>query len=129
MTADYRGRRPTDRPSGNVLPVGMSRQRAPAWPLGTASDAEALLWADLWRRPVAHLWRARYIAPVVVARYVRVLLANPASGSLAQMESALALTPASLARLRVSFEEPHATLSDEAERILAAARARLEAES
>jgi hypothetical protein len=123
--ADYRGRRPAEG-SATTLPTGPSRLKAPAWPFGTPSEAELALWRDLWRRPVAHLWRSQFIAPAVVARYVRVLVANPAAGSLAQMESGLGLTPASLARLHVSFEAPHAPLSDEAERLLAAARARLE---
>lgn len=126
MTRDYGGRRPVTRPA-NVLPTGIGRQKAPAWPFDGPSAAEAALWVDLWRRPVAHLWRGQFIAPMVVARYVRVLCQNPASGSLAQMESGLGLTPASLSRLRVQFEEPHSTLSDEAEALLAAARARLEA--
>ena len=77
------------------------------------SDAESALWIDLWKRPVAHLWRGLYIAPMVIARYVRVLSSNPASGSLAQMESALGLTPASLGRLRVQFEAPIATAGDD----------------
>jgi hypothetical protein len=127
MSADYRGRRPAN-PGANVLPVGASRKKAPAWPLGTASASERALWVDLWARPVAHLWRSLHIPPIVPARYVRVVLANPASGSLAQMESGLGLTPAALKRLSVTFEEVHPTLSDEAERILAAARERLEAE-
>jgi hypothetical protein len=125
--ADYRGRRPAN-PGANVLPTGASRKRAPAWPLGEADEGELELWADLWGRPVGHLWRSMHIPPIVVGRYVRVVLANPASGSLATMESGLGLTPAALKRLSVTFEEVHPTLSDEAERILAAARERLEAE-
>jgi hypothetical protein len=122
---DYRGRRPAEG-SATTLPTGPSRLKAPSWPFGTPSETELTLWKDLWRRPVAHLWRSQHIAPMVVARYVRVLVANPAAGSLAQMESGLGLTPASLGRLHVSFERPHAPLSDEAEQLLAAARARLE---
>jgi hypothetical protein len=122
---DYRGRRPAEG-SATTLPTVPSRLKAPPWPFGTPSEAELTLWKDLWRRPVAHLWRAQFIAPMVVARYVRVLVANPAAGSLAQMESGLGLTPASLGRLKVSFERPRAPLSDEAERLLAAARTRLE---
>jgi hypothetical protein len=102
MRRDYGGRRP-DRPA-NVLSTAIPRQRPPDWPLGTAGDDESRLWADLWRRPVAQLWRAQCIAPVVIARYVRVLCANPGSATLAQMEAALGLTPAALARLRVTFE-------------------------
>jgi hypothetical protein len=73
---------------------------------------------------VAALWRSQHIAPVVVARYVRVVCANPASGSLAQMESGLGLTPASLARMHITFEEPRPALAAAAEDALAAARAR-----
>lgn len=120
---DYAGRRPTVR-SGNVLPTGTSRLAPPDWPLGTPTEAEAELWRELWRRPVAALWRSTFTAPVVVARYVAVLLRNPASGSLAQMESALGLTPASLARMHVTFEEPRPPLSDTAEAVLALAATR-----
>jgi hypothetical protein len=104
MTRDYAGRRP-ERPA-NVLSAARSRQRPPQWPLGEAEDDELALWADLWHRPAAQLWRSTFTAPVVVARYVRVLCANPGSATLAQMEAALGLTPASLARLRVTFEQP-----------------------
>lgn len=125
---DYRGRRPAEG-SATTLPTRPSRLKAPVWPFGTPSEAESALWRDLWRRPVAHLWRSEHIAPMVVARYVRVLVANPAAGSLAQMESGLGLTPASLGRLHVQFAQPHPALSDEAERLLDAARAKLQAES
>ena len=128
MTADYRGRRPASRAT-NVLPTGTSRLKPPPWPLGDPNPMELDLWVDLWRRPVAALWRSLFVPPLVVARYVRVVVANPASGSLAQMESGLGLTPAALGRLKVTFETPHPTLSDAAEAILAAARARLEEES
>jgi hypothetical protein len=120
---DYRGRRPADT-SGTTLPTGPSRLKAPAWPLGVASEAELALWRDLWRRPVATLWRGRYTPPLVVARYVRVLVANPAAGSLAQMENGLGLTPASLGRLHVSFEAPRPALSAATERRLADAAAK-----
>jgi len=125
MAGDYRGRRPTER-AANVLPTTVGRQRPPQWPLGSPSKAETVLWTDLWRRPVAHLWRQMHIAPIVVARYVRVVIATPGSGSLAQMESGLGLTPASLARLRVTFEEPRPSLSGAAEDVLAKARRRRE---
>jgi hypothetical protein len=121
--AEYRGRRPADA-SGTILPTGPSRLKAPVWPLGDPSDAELGLWRDLWRRPVATLWRNRYTPPLVVARYVRVLVANPASGSLAQMESGLGLTPASLGRLHVSFEAPRPPLGAAAEKRLADAAAK-----
>jgi hypothetical protein len=126
MTRDCGGRRPSSG-SANVLPIGISRAHPPAWPFDGPSAEERALWIDLWRRPVAHLWRAQFIAPMVVARYVRVLVRNPASGSLAQMESGLGLTPASLNRLRVQFEAPQPALSREAETRLASARKRLEA--
>ena len=126
MTREYGGRRPTPT-AANVLPTGISRAKPPAWPFDGPTVDEQALWRDLWRRPVAHLWRSQHIAPMVVARYVRVLVRNPASGSLAQMESALGLTPASLTRLRVQFEAPSPPLSAEAEARIAAARRRLEA--
>jgi hypothetical protein len=102
----------------------VGRQKPPEWPLDGPDQAESALWADLWRRPVAHLWRQNYIAPIVVARYVRVVLASPGNGSLTQLENGLGLTPASLARLKVTFEEPRPALSGAAEDVLAAARAR-----
>ena len=102
MTREYGGRRP-DRPA-NVLSTAIPRVKPPDWPLGTPSADETRLWTDLWRRPVAQLWRAQFTPPVVVARYVRVLVANPGSATLAQMEAALGLTPAALARLKVTFE-------------------------
>lgn len=127
MTADYRGRRPAAR-SSNVLPAGTSRKRAPKWPLGEAAESELGLWVDLWSRPVAHLWRMMRTPPVVVGRYVRVLLANPASGSLAQMESALGLTPASLRRLQITFADAAAPAgNDDVTALLDAAVARWEA--
>jgi hypothetical protein len=127
MTADYRGRRPAQRPS-NVLSPRLSRKKAPDWPLGEGAAAELALWCDLWTRPVAGLWRSMHTPPVVVGRYVRVLLANPASGSLAQMESALGLTPASLRRLQITFEDAAAPAgNDDVTALLDAAVARWEA--
>jgi hypothetical protein len=120
---DYRGRRPAEG-SATTLPTVPSRLKAPPWPFGTPSEVERQLWRDLWKRPVAHLCRSTFIAPAVVARYVKVLCANPAAGSLAQMENGLGLTPASLARLGVQFAQPRRPLSDEAKALLAAARAR-----
>ena len=124
MKADYRGRRPTA-PGSNVLPTGTSRKKAPPWPLGTPSEAERELWEDLWSRPVAHLWRSLHIAPIVVCRYVRVVLSTPSSGSLTQQENALGLTPASLKRLQVTFEDPAPpSESDEVAAIIEEVRAR-----
>ena len=120
---DYGGRRPAIR-SATVLPTGTSRLAPPDWPFDLPTAEEAELWRDLWRRPIGHLWHSQFIAPMVVARYVRVLLRNPASGSLAQMESALGLTPASLARMHVTFDEPRPPLSVEAEAALAHAASR-----
>lgn len=122
-SADYRGRRPAL--AANVLPTGQSRKKAPPWPLDEHDDLELALWTDLWARPVAHLWRSMHIAPIVVCRYVRVVLSNPASGSLAAMESALGLTPASLRRLQVTFEPPPlVSENDEIAAIIAEVRSR-----
>ena len=99
--SDYRGRRP-DQPT-DTLPAGRSRMRPPPWPFPDIVPLEAALWDDLWHRRVAHLWRTMDIPPAVVARYVRVLVTTPGAASLAAMEAALALTPASLRRLRVQF--------------------------
>lgn len=111
MTRDYGGRRPQR--GSSVLPTGVSRKKPPAWPLAEVDDFELGYWRDLWSRPVAHLWRSMHVAPLIVARYVRVLRSNPASASLTQMESALGLTPAALRRLQVTFEEPSADSTDD----------------
>jgi hypothetical protein len=48
-------------------------QTPPAWPLGTPTDAEAALWADVWSRPPASLWE-RFGLARDVATYVRTAL-------------------------------------------------------
>jgi hypothetical protein len=116
--------RARDAKPANVLPTTPSTDKPPPWPLGTASKAESALWRDLWGRPAAHLWRSQFIAPIVPARYVRALLINSGNPSLVAMESALGLTPASLARMRVTFADPRPHLDDEAEDVLAKARER-----
>jgi hypothetical protein len=82
----------------------------PAWPLGTPTDAEAALWADLWTRPASSLWE-RFGLVRDAATYVRTLLAfepgshsNAALGSLVQrMADQLGLTVAGAARNRWSW--------------------------
>jgi hypothetical protein len=64
---DYGGRRPAEQ-APNVLPTAPTRHKAPEWPLGEPTTAETALWIDLWRRPVAALWRRQHIAPIVPAR-------------------------------------------------------------
>lgn len=98
-------RRRNPAPSFDTLPASGPGRRAPTWPLGEPNPAELALWRDLWGRPIAAAWHAQRTAPVIVARYVRVVLANPSAAVLAPMEAALGLTPASLARLHLRVEE------------------------
>jgi hypothetical protein len=87
----------------------------PAWPLGTPTDAEAALWADVWRRPAASLWE-RFGLARDAATYTRTVLAfetgghaNAALGGLVQrMADQLGLTVAGAARNRWSWPAPAA---------------------
>jgi hypothetical protein len=88
-----------------VLPQ-RSRLAPPTWPLGAPSSDETALWSDLWSRPVAAWWHEQRLNPVVVARYVRVVLEKPGAPMLSKLENDLALTPASLVHLRLMVEAP-----------------------
>jgi hypothetical protein len=89
-----------------VLPAEGCTIAAPSWPLGKPSPAETALWKRLWRLPVACWWAEQKIDPFVVARYVRVGLEQPQHAALGRLESELALTPASMAKLRLVVERP-----------------------
>src|SRR4051812_37996575 len=90
-----------------------SPEKPPAWPMGTPTDAEAALWADVWSRPPASLWE-RFGLVRDAATYVRTLLAfeqgghaNAALGGLVQrMADQLGLTVAGAARNRWSWPAP-----------------------
>ncbi len=97
-------RRRNAAPSYDVLPLEGPKRRSPDWPLGEPNVAEVALWRDLWSRPVAVAWHSQRIPPVVVARYVRMLVEQPFHASLSGLEAALGLTPAALARLHLRVE-------------------------
>jgi len=91
------------------------RLAAPTWPLGDASLDEIGLWMSLWGRPVAAWWHEQRIEPVLVARYVRVVLDKPGAPMLSKIENDLALTPASLVHLRLMVEAPAEPVTKRAE--------------
>jgi hypothetical protein len=97
-------RRRNAAPSFDTLPASGPGRRAPNWPLGEATPAETALWRDLWSRPIAAAWHSQRIAPIVIARYVRTVLASPSHAALTAMEAGLGLTPAALARLHLRVE-------------------------
>ncbi len=91
-------------------------EAAPAWPLGTPTEAEAALWADLWTRPPASAWPQFHLT-TDVAQYVRTSLAfeaggyaNAALGSLVmRMADQLGLTVGGAQRNRWLYPEPPRT--------------------
>ena len=89
-----------------MLPKAGCGRSVPGWPLGKASSVESALWKDLWRRPIAEWWHLTATAPLVVARYVRLVLADPAHAQVGLLEKELGLTPASLVRLKLTVDEP-----------------------
>jgi hypothetical protein len=104
-------RRRNAAPSYATLPAAGSGIRAPKWPFGKPREDEAALWRDLWSRPVAAMWHAQRIAPVIVARYCRMLTTEMAGpprhgAALSRLEGDLGLTPAALARLHLRVEVP-----------------------
>ncbi len=124
-------RRHNAAPSDALLPARGPRSR-PRWPFPGPSEAETALWRSLWRRPVANVWATQRVEPSIIARYVRLALVLPLTpaqcAQLTALESALGLTPAAMARLRLKVEEPApAATVDAAPDNIAAARARYEA--
>ena len=103
--------------SGNAwIPLTAPTEPAPAWPLGTPTEEEAALWADLWSRPPASVW-PRFHLTRDVATYVRTLLAfehgghsNAALGALVQrLADQLGLTVAGAHRNRWTYPAPQRT--------------------
>lgn len=86
------------------LPAEGRQGEPPAWPLGTADEAEAALWADLWATPQAVAWeRLRYGREV--ALYVRWQLLAETGQTEAAKEARfwsdrLGLNPVAMLRLR-----------------------------
>jgi hypothetical protein len=74
------------------------------------TEAEAAVWAEVWRIPVAVEWeKLAWLHPV--ARYVRILVASEEPGAKAallaevrQAEQQLGLTPMAMLRLRFEIE-------------------------
>lgn len=95
-----------------VLPAAGCKRKPPAWPLGKPGADEVRIWRDLWHRPVAAMWHAQRVPPVIVARYVTALVREAddpkahLGSTLARLESELALTPGALARLHLTVEAP-----------------------
>jgi hypothetical protein len=79
---------------------------APRWPDGAPLPSEAELWKRLWAWPVAAWWHEQGVDPSVIARYVSLRFASPALATLSRLEAELGLTPATMARLRLTVEEP-----------------------
>ncbi len=82
------------------LPAEGRAAPPPPWPMATEpTDAEAAVWADLWRLPQAIAWERMGIARVV-ARYCRLLVACESPGATAArhaqataLEDRLGLSP------------------------------------
>ena len=91
-----------------MLPPGGCKLAVPAWPASRASAVEAKLWRQLWSLPIACWWHAQATPTVVVARYVRLLLASPEHAAVGQAERELGMTPASMLRMRLVVEAPEA---------------------
>lgn len=107
-----------------VLPHGGCKVAAPAWPIGKATTDETALWRRLWALPVAAWWHEQAIEPTVVARYVRMISANPALTAAGRLEEALGLTPLGMVRLRLVVEQPEAAKPDAADPFTEARRKR-----
>lgn len=103
--------------SGGWTRMTAPPEMPPAWPLGTPTDAEAALWADLFTRPASSLWE-RFGLIHEAATHVKTLLAfadgghsNAALGGLvARQAESLGLTITGAARNRWTWPAPgHAT--------------------
>lgn len=97
-----------------TLPAEGCKRTPPAWPLGEPTPDEAKLWRDLWRRPIAAMWWAQRVPPVIIRRYVQALVRDAndpkakLGSTLARLEGELGLTPGALARLHLKVEPPRA---------------------
>lgn len=99
-------RRRNATPNTIKLPAEGRKGRAPKWPLVLESEAEHVLWLDLWKTPQAVMWE-RLGWTRIVARYARcvVLAEDPDFGDkkatatasllseVRQLEDRLGLTP------------------------------------
>ena len=89
-----------------ALPAGGCDLRAPTWPSGKPSKAEAALWKRLWALPVAAWWHSQRVEPFVVAMYVSLAIEKPAHSSVLALARELGLTPAAQQRMRLVVEHP-----------------------
>lgn len=99
-------RRTNARPDWRTLPADGREGDAPEWPIGEASDADLLLWAELWRTPQSTAWFDLGWTRGV-ARYARLVIesevgvANAALLSeIRQLEDRLGLSPMAMRRLQ-----------------------------
>lgn len=109
--ADQRRRRNAPMANTLKLPRAGRQGKPPAFP-GELSEHDAVVWADLWRTPMAVAWELDNNVRTV-ARYLRVMRAaeeslasgDPSAALLSevrQLEDRLGLTP--MARLRLRWE-------------------------
>lgn len=103
--ADQRRRRNAT-PNTTKLPAEGREGDAPEWPLPAHSEAEAVVWAEVWTTPQAVAWEQLGWTRTV-ARYVRVLVeaelpdaAAAKLGEVRQLEDRLGLSPMAMLRLR-----------------------------
>ena len=101
--------RPSDVAGWTTLPSAPSSTVAPVWPLPSALDREAVLWADLWAKPQATLWLTNG-QEHEVALYVRRLVeaeepesAVALTALVQRLADALLLTIPSMLRARVKI--------------------------
>lgn len=109
--ADQRRRRNAPMANTLKLPRAGRQGKPPVFP-GELSEHDAVVWADLWRTPMAVAWELDNNVRTV-ARYLRVMRAaeeslasgDPSAALLSevrQLEDRLGLTP--MARLRLRWE-------------------------
>lgn len=112
-------RRRNVRPDWRTLPAGGREGMAPVWPMSEQSEAEQLLWLDLWRTPQAVAWFELGWTRTV-ARYARLVCqsefqADPDAGrpayaeaallgEIRQIEDRLGLSPLAMRRLQWEIE-------------------------
>jgi len=94
-----------------TLPAEGFQGDIPEWPFGLAQDDEPNLWAELWRKPQAVMWKNLGLHNQVAA-YVRAFLESVAPGASAglktavlRMEAEIGLSLPGMGSLRWKFSE------------------------